>query len=60
MVLAYRLNRDIQPQTLMCQGDYYYLTVESFGNSCSPKIPTTVSASRKLNLQLLHLSAVAN
>jgi 4-amino-4-deoxy-L-arabinose transferase-like glycosyltransferase len=60
MVLAYRLNRDIQPQTLICQSGYYYLTVESFGNSCSPNIPTTVSASRKLDLQLLHLSAVAH
>jgi 4-amino-4-deoxy-L-arabinose transferase-like glycosyltransferase len=56
IVLAYRLKRDIPSHAQNCQGDYYYLTLGSSGDACSPKISTTVAGTRKQTLQLLHVS----
>jgi hypothetical protein len=59
IVLAYRLKRDIPSHAQDCQGDYYYLTIESFADSCSTKMMTTVASTRKQTLQLLHVSNVS-
>ena len=56
IVLAYRLKRDIRSQALECQGDHYYLTIESSRDACSPKMATSVAGTRKQTLQLLHVS----
>jgi 4-amino-4-deoxy-L-arabinose transferase-like glycosyltransferase len=56
IVLAYRLNRNIERQTLQCEGDYYYLTEASPPSTCMPKASPIVSRAHDHKLLLLHLS----
>ncbi len=56
IVLAYRLKREIPFRTMTCEGEYYYLTPGTPGDFCAPNNPTTLSASGKRKLQLLHVS----
>jgi hypothetical protein len=60
IVLAYRLRRDIPSQPIKCEGDYYYLSGGNSGTTCPSNILTTISATRKQTLQLLHVSNSSN
>jgi 4-amino-4-deoxy-L-arabinose transferase-like glycosyltransferase len=58
IVLAYRLKRDIPAQALECQGEYYYLTIESSADSCAKKLTSPVTNTRNQTLYLLLVSKV--
>jgi hypothetical protein len=56
MVLSYRLKRYIPLRRMTCEGDYYYLMSARPGTSCTPNMTTRLSAPRKREWQLLHVS----
>jgi 4-amino-4-deoxy-L-arabinose transferase-like glycosyltransferase len=55
IVLAYRLNRNIETRPIQCDGDSYYLSTNT-GSSCLGDAQTTVSHRGKQPLQLIHIA----
>jgi 4-amino-4-deoxy-L-arabinose transferase-like glycosyltransferase len=56
MVLAYRTNRNIGRQAATCEGDYYYLSIETALHCSDSTIAAPVAKMRDQGVRLLHVS----